>query len=544
MSDVEPFLGKIKSLLDLLEESGVARYFPEPEAPNLGGRPDYDPCSMFAAVALAFSMKTSSLRDIESLCRFDVRFRAILGGQVPSHESFQRFINGVVSPSADGIFGCVARAIAARFSLPLADHFVDGTKIEANANKYKFVWRPAKAHLRLSDRARALLGGLSMAANVPEKGTVPSALLASKLTELGAMMAALGESPKAGGRGRRITPYQRAYNGLSAYLEKALDYEERERICGEGRNSYYKTDVGATAMCLKEDYYSGLGSEMHAGYNVQFDVSDGLICAFDVSQERNDMYAFVPVVSKISSMIGKKPENVCADAGYGSARNFAYLRERGIGNYVKSARWAGEMSGDSPALYSFGGGGLVCLAGRKGEEIDDPAVRRRKRGSKLFLVRGCSRCQFRAHCWQFLKKKTGNERVFEVSPGFEADLEESRRNLRSPKGIELRVNRSVQVEGSFGNVKQNMGYTRFRRRGLEAARAEVMMVCLGFNVRRFFRMAEKGVPRFWKAPDGLKAEEPKKPNPKTLCRRARNSREFSVNETSKKGYKRPKIKRK
>jgi|GEM_PF-6309260 len=75
-----------------------------------------------------------------------------------------------------------------------------------------------------------------------------------------------------------MAPITKDINKLKAYLGKALDYEEIEEICGE-RNSYYKTDKDATAMCLKEDYCSGLGSNMHAGYNVQLIVSKGIIVA-------------------------------------------------------------------------------------------------------------------------------------------------------------------------------------------------------------------------------------------------------------------------
>ena len=52
-------------------------------------------------------------------------------------------------------------------------------------------------------------------------------------------------------------------------LSKVLEYESKEEICGPNRNSYYKTDHDATAMCLKSDYYSGLGTNMHAAYNIQ-----------------------------------------------------------------------------------------------------------------------------------------------------------------------------------------------------------------------------------------------------------------------------------
>ena len=72
-------------------------------------------------------------------------------------------------------------------------------------------------------------------------------------------------------------------------------FKKKEEICGD-RNSFYKTDKDATAMCLKEDYYSGLGSNMHAGYNIQIIVSKGIILDYYVGQERNDFYAFIPSI--------------------------------------------------------------------------------------------------------------------------------------------------------------------------------------------------------------------------------------------------------
>ena len=52
--------------------------------------------------------------------------------------------------------------------------------------------------------------------------------------------------------------------------------------------------------------------------------------------------------------------------------------------------------------------------------------------------------------------------------------------------IEIRINRSIQVEGAFGQIKQNMQYTRIRRRGLEKVSCEIMLMCLGANIRKYF----------------------------------------------------------
>ncbi len=54
----------------------------------------------------------------------------------------------------------------------------------------------------------------------------------------------------------------------------------------------------------------------------------------------------------------------------------------------------------------------------------------------------------------------------------------ARDNLLSCKGIEIRVNRSIQVEGTFGQIKQNMGYVRIRRRGIEKVGCQFASILL------------------------------------------------------------------
>ena len=71
-------------------------------------------------------------------------------------------------------------------------------------------------------------------------------------------------------------------------------------------------------MCLKEDYYSGLGSNMHAGYNFQLLVSKGIILHYFVCQDRNDMTTLIPFLSSFNSLYGFFPKRLCADSGYGS----------------------------------------------------------------------------------------------------------------------------------------------------------------------------------------------------------------------------------
>ena len=81
--------------------------------------------------------------------------------------------------------------------------------------------------------------------------------------------------------------------------------------------------------------------------------------------------------------------------------------------------------------------------------------------------------------------------------------------MLSPEGIEIRVNRSIQVEGTFGQIKQNMNYECIRRRGMNKASCEIMLMCLGRNIRKISVLedSKKIKYNYWEKNDNLKAEK-------------------------------------
>ena len=58
-------------------------------------------------------------------------------------------------------------------------------------------------------------------------------------------------------------------------------------------------------------------------------------------------------------------------------------------------------------------------------------------------------------------------------------------NLNSIHGALLRMNRSIQSEGTFGTIKWNRSYIRARRRGLKSLFLEFGMISCGFNLHKF-----------------------------------------------------------
>lgn len=186
------------------------------------------------------------------------------------------------------------------------------------------------------------------------------------------------------------------------------------------------------------------------------------------------------------------------------------MKEHNINNYVKFQSWGGESSGKSPQLFYVFDDGVMCLNTCIGEEIEfDNYHRKRNKNSKLYKFVGCNSCNYSYKCKAKLKNKDEDYRYIELIPEYELLKEEARNNLQSPKGIEIRINRSIQVEGTFGQIKNNMNYDRIRRRGLNKVSCEIMLMCLGVNVRRYFSSSieNKFKSNCWNTPFTLQKEK-------------------------------------
>ena len=525
---------KLNDFLLILEESGVGRIIEEAvgRRPETGGRPSYNPYRLFATLLYAFSRHSGSLRRIEESIRFDTRFMYLMGQEMPSYSTISRFCNNIVVARQRKIFTCIMSAIVRKYKIDVSDAFIDGTKLEANSNKYKFVWKPRKKHDRLNEGLRTII---STYFELPEgKREFVSKEIAGFLSRLRAKIEDTGLAV-ASGTGHRQTQIVRDFHSLEKMLLRALEYEEIEAICGPARNSYYKTDRDATAMCLKADYYSGLGSSMHAAYSLQILVAKGFILDYLVSQDRADARTFIPLLDNYHADYAACPRRVCADSGYGALENYRYMARAGMENFVKPQMWQKMVSGEFIDLFMFDEErNLVCLDGRKAVLLEGGNAHSRGKSTRFYRVENCRRCTFKPYCMRTLKDKSGQTRTFEASYELYVFRKEAIRNLLSPKGIEMRINRSSQVEGAFGVIKQDMDYERVRRRGLENVSAECMLVCLGYNIRKMFTIIEgRGKTDYWTAPDGLEPEAPREANMKRLMKKHLKG----PNEALRKGYK-------
>ena len=503
---------EIDSFLLLLEESNVGEIITKNIKSNTskGGRIGYNKYRMFAMILYGFSYYKVTLRELENACKFDIRFMYIMNGLKPDYSTICKFINTFIMANIGEIFARITTIIFKKLQIEMEIAYVDGSKFEANANKYKFVWKPTTFHERMTLKASQIIKTYDLIKDFQTPSLITSKTIALAISNLYAKSTCTSD-------------FNIVEKVLSSLLKKVLEYEEKERKCGD-RKSFYKTDTDATAMALKADYYAGLGSNMHAAYNVQIIVINGFVMMVYVSQSRTDIKDFIPTIESFYKYYHCYPKKICADAGYGSLENYRYLKYHNIKSFVKHSSWEGNVSGKYPDCFKLNDDEqtITCLNDKIGYQIILEKRHTRKSNNVFFKVEGCNSCSFKLYCKKYMKVMDEDFKIFESNIEFLKLKQETENNLLSAEGIEARVNRSIQVEGAFGNEKQNRNYDRLRRRRIEPVEAEICLSFLGTNLKKYFRyMALKKMPLFWKAPPKMEAESFKKPSPKKLSKRGK-----------------------
>ena len=412
----------------------------------------------------------------------------------PSHMTVDNFMNETLCEHIDEIFADINAYIFEKEHVDLNHTYIDGTKISANAGKYTWVWKKSceKNRLKVFAKVTELLEkmneiiapyGVKIGARAEYAIEYLEEIL-SKFVEL----VGLDLQKKVCGRGHHKTPEQRLYERLSECLERLKKYAEHIKICGEDRGSYSKTDHDATFMRMKRDHMGN--DQLLPAYNIQCAVCDGYIAAFDVCQYASDMDCFQPLMERFHRLYGQYPEYPVADAGYGSFNNYLYCEEHGMKKYMKFTMFEKESKDekyrDDPyRAVNFPideSGSPVCPNGKKFNYLYTKPVRGNKYGrtEEFFQCEDCSGCAHKEKCC----KCKGN-RIIRLNEELTQFHSEVLGNLNSIHGALLRMNRSIQAEGTFGTIKWNRSYIRARRRGLKSLILEFGIISCGFNLHKF-----------------------------------------------------------
>ena len=465
------------------------------------GRLRYNPVNMLKTVLFGFmSEGYISLRQLEDSCRVNLRFMYLMDNETPSYRTFGYFINEVLTDQIEEIFRDINARIFEEEHVDLQHIYIDGSKFEANANKYSWVWKKAteKSRYRLFAKITALLEEINETLRVSgfklSTNTEYAPEQMDQITQKYAEFMNVRESQFVHGKGHHKSAVQRQYEKLRQYSAKLREYVEKIEICGEDRNSYSKTDHSATFMRIKTDYMGN--DQLLPAYNVQFGVADEYIAVADVNQYRSDMDCFVPLMEKFHEMYGFYPRYPIADAGYGSYNNYIYCEQHGMEKYMKFPMYRKETEDRKYREDPFRStnfrigedGAMYCPNGKAFVFRYRKPVRGNRYGrqEEIYECEDCSGCPYAAQC-----KRGGINRTVRINRELTSMHEEVIENLESIHGSLLRMNRSIQAEGTFGIMKNDRWYKRIVRRGIKTVRLEIFLVSIGHNLYKYHNKRQR-----------------------------------------------------
>ena len=206
------------------------------------GRLRYDPVSMLKTVLFGFMANGYiSLRELEDQCKVNLRFMYLMDHQTPSYRTFGYFINEILQDKIENIFNDINHAIFNDEHVDLQHLYIDGSKFEANANKYTWVWKKAteKFRYKLYEKITAEIeeinaeiawSGVQITTN-PEY--VPDYL--NEIVEQLVLLWELDTSTFVYGSGKRKSKEQRHYEHLTTFCQKLQEYIQKIEICGPNR---------------------------------------------------------------------------------------------------------------------------------------------------------------------------------------------------------------------------------------------------------------------------------------------------------------------
>ncbi len=482
---------EVFTYLELTKGLKLEKYF---DAPSDKGRHRKNRVQILNTILFGFMVDIRSTRALEKACQNDIRFMYLIEGMAsPSHQ----LINEVMKEIGDKLTylqKALMEEIMKYEKIETEKLYIDGTKIEADANKYTFKWKPSilKFRNKLYDKVTKSLPGVNALFNETNQKPIKVDETYTVKTLNKIVNRLIGLIDQEGidlvyGKGKRKTVLQRYYDSFSGYLEKLKEYQKDLEIIGPNRNSYAKTDYDATFMHMKEDHMRN--AQLKPGYNVQIGVSNEYIMVIDAYQNGSDYYTFEPLLEKYNAMYEHYPFYPVADAGYGSYDNYSYCLEKGMGLYQKYGMWAKERDPKfKKEIYNKENfridknGNYRCPNNKKFMKIREYQSNRIKSDHIMeeYECFHCMKCKQKNLC-----TKARENRKIQFIKGYDKMKQSVIENLDSELGIELRVQRSIQVEGAFGVIKEDMRFRRFTRTGFKGIKLELDLIAIGYNLKKF-----------------------------------------------------------
>ena len=490
----------IYHLVESIPQEAFAPFYKET------GCPSYHPKMMLKIILCGYTQSVFSGRRIEDLTKDSIRMMWLAQGYEPSYRTINRFR---VHPHMQELLRqCFVQFRCQLVEEKLIDQqaiFIDGTKIEANANKFTFKWKKSieKFQTNLIEKSTALYDQLVKEQVIPaieresaeqlntEELTQIATSLEKVVDDYSAKIEA-SENPieRKTLRSERKSPKQ-IVKQIYDWIARKQTYEEDLRIMGE-RNSYSKTDRDATFMRMKDDYMQN--GQLKPGFNLQIATENQYTLAYDVYPNPTDTKTLIPFLDHIEEQYFELPKHIVADAGYGSEANYENIltkRERipliTYGTYRKEQqkKFQQDPFQTSNWYYDEAEDTYTCPNGKK-LTFEYDSTRRDHAGFerqfKVYQCEDCTNCPVRVLC---TKAVEGIHRKMVVNLKWAQQKTYVQQKLSELETAVIYRQRKIDVEPVFGFLKANLGFTRFSVCGKAKVRNEIGLALMATNLRKY-----------------------------------------------------------
>lgn len=453
-----------------------------------GGSSSFHPRMLLKVLVFAYINNTYSSRRIESALKENIHYMWLSGMSTPDHNTINRFRSDRLKEVLRQVFTQVVVLLAQEGLLNIKELYTDGTKIEANANRYTFVW--GNAIKTSKERIKKQLDELWQyaqniaAAELPDND--PSGFDKIDADKVEKTIEQINEALKdkpVNKQAKQKLNY--AKKNWPARLKK---YAEQEKILNE-RSSYSKTDPDATFMRMKEDHM--LNGQLKPAYNLQISSNNQYIVNYSLHQTTADTATLQEHTTLYKEQYNTTPELIVADAGYGSEQNYQYLQDNHIENYVKYNYFDKDQDTKKDKKRPFTPDTLyynskedyyVCPMGQRMHSTGTHQTKNKAgftQAISRYQAHNCDGCPLRGVC----HKAKGN-RIIEVNHALNNYKEQVRKNLTSEQGIYHRKKRPCDVEPVFANIKNNHHFKRFMLCTKPKVEIEAGLLALAHNLRK------------------------------------------------------------
>jgi transposase len=456
-----------------------------------GGCSSFHPRMLLKVLIYAYISNIYSSRKIESALKENIHFMWLSGMSKPDHNTINRFRSERLKDVLKTLFAQVVLLLNEEGLLNIKELYTDGTKIEANANKYSFVWGKAaqKSKARIANQLDDIWKYAQSIAKDELEDMEPTdftAIDSEKVSQtIEKINQAIGDKPI----DKKVK--QKLNYAKRNWPKKLDEYKHTEEILNKERNSYSKTDNDATFMRMKEDHMKN--GQLKPGYNVQVSSNNQFIVHYSIHPNPTDTKTLAPHLKTFEYLYHQKPNVVTADAGYGSEENYELLSHQNIAAFVKFNTFDKEQKTKLGTLkqpfpkeslhYNDKDDYYVCPMGQHMTFIGtkkDKSSTGFEQAVKLYKAQNCYGCPLKSKCY----KSESTDRIIQRNINLEEHKTRARNLLLSEEGVIRRKQRVVDTEPIFGNIKHNKGFKRFMLRGKHKVEIEWGLLALAHNLKK------------------------------------------------------------